>query len=158
MFLPNFRIAIAWAMKQPLYYAIKMLGLALGIMAVALLIAYVDFVKSYDSHIANSDKIYRLVGEYISRENGDRVRYDFGSNAWVEPFKREYAGQYTSAAALVERNGILANETQAYDQQYFFAEQDALALFNIELLQGDATSALVGPHYCPTRFITKSVG
>jgi putative ABC transport system permease protein len=146
MFLANFRAAVSWAVKQPLYYAIKVLGLALGIMSVALLITYVDFVRNYDTHIVNRDKIYRLVGEYISRENGDRVRYDFGSNAWVEPFKQEYAGLYSRTGVVAERNGVLAYETTVHDQQYFFADEGILALFNIALLQGDPTSALSGPN------------
>jgi putative ABC transport system permease protein len=146
MFLANFRPALSWAMKQPLYYAIKVLGLALGLMSVALLFAYVDFVKNYDAHIVNRDKIYRLVGEYISRENGARVRYDFGSNAWVEPFKQEYAGLYSSAGVVMERNGVLAYETTVHDQKYFFADENILSLFSITLLQGDPASALRGPN------------
>jgi putative ABC transport system permease protein len=146
MFLANFRAAVSWAVKQPLYYAIKVLGLALGIMSVALLVAYVDFVKNYDAHIVDRAKIYRLVGEYVSRENGDRVRYDFGSNAWIEPFKQEYAGLYSNAGVVVGRNGVLAYETTVYDQEYFFADAGILALFNITLLQGDPSSALAGPN------------
>lgn len=146
MFVANLRIAIAWAVKQPFYYAIKVMGLAIGIMSAAQLIAYVDFVKGYDSHIPNRDNLYRLVGEYVSRENGDRVRYDFGSNAWVEPFKREYASLYTDVGVVVGRNGVLAHETLAYDQEYFFADQGAVSLLGIRLLEGDPASALSGPN------------
>ncbi|MES2626872.1 MAG: ABC transporter permease [Pseudomonadota bacterium] len=146
MFRANFRVAISWAMKQPLYYAIKVLGLGLGIVSVALLISYVDFVESYDSHITNRDQIYRVVAEYVSRENGDRVRYDFGSNAWIEPFKQEYEGLYDSVGVLVGRSGVLAYETTVFDQDYYFADAGAFALFNISLVQGDATGALTGPN------------
>src|SRR5690606_16296467 len=60
MFLSDLRLAIAWVIKQPFYYAIKVLGLAVGILCAALLIGYVDFVKRYDSHIENRDSIYRV--------------------------------------------------------------------------------------------------
>ncbi|MGV3592514.1 MAG: ABC transporter permease [Gammaproteobacteria bacterium] len=146
MFLTNFRVAISWAMKQPLYYALKVLGLALGIMAVALLVSYVDFVAQYDAHIPARDRIYRLTGEYISRENGDRVRYHFGSNAWVEPFKQEYAGEFTSAGVVVERNGVLAYETTVHDQDFYFADPNIIPLFGLTLVEGDAADALIGPN------------
>jgi putative ABC transport system permease protein len=147
MFLANFRVAISWALKQPLYYAVKVLGLALGIMSVALLVAYVGFVGKYDAHIADREQIYRVMGESVNRENGARTRYDFGSNAWIEPFKNEYADLYDSMAVLVGvRDGVFAHEATVFDGEYYFADQGALALFNIDLVQGDAAEALTGPN------------
>lgn len=146
MFLTNFRVAISWAFKQPLYYAVKVLGLALGIMSVALLVAYVGFVGNYDAHIADRDQIYRLIGETISRDTGDRVRYDFGSNAWIEPFRNEYADLYDSAGVLVGRDGVFAHETTVFDEEYYFADTEALEIFEIALVQGNAEDALIGPN------------
>lgn len=146
MFLSDLRLAIAWVIKQPFYYAIKVLGLAVGIMCAALLIGYVDFVKRYDSHIENRDSIYRVMGEAVSRESGEKVYYNFGSNAWIEPFKQEYEGLYDSVGILAERQGVLAHETSAYDQAYAFADAAALPLLGIDLLQGDGASALHGPN------------
>ena len=100
MFLANFRVAISWALKQPLYYAVKVLGLALGIMSVALLVAYVDFVGKYDAHIADREQIYRVVGEDVSRVSGERMRYDFGSNAWIEPSVISFTGPKRSFGLL----------------------------------------------------------
>lgn len=146
MFLENLRLAVAWVLKQPFYYATKVLGLALGVMCAALLIAYVGIVESYDAHIANRDNIYRVMGEAISRESGEKVMYDFGSNAWIEPFKREYEGLYTSIGIIAERQGVLAFETSAYDQEYAFADREALPLVGINLIQGDPGTALNGPN------------
>lgn len=146
MFLENLRLAVAWVLKQPFYYATKVLGLALGIMCAALLVAYVGIVERYDSHIANRDNIYRVMGEAVSRESGEKVMYDFGSNAWIEPFKREYEGLYTSVGIIAERQGVLAQDTIAYDQDYAFADRAALPLLGINLIQGDPETALDGPN------------
>src|SRR5688572_29732703 len=147
IFLAHFRVAISWALKQPLYYAVKVLGLALGIMSVALLVAYVGFIGQYDAHIADRDQIYRVMGDYVSRENGEKILYDFGSNAWIEPFKNEYAGLYDSMSVVIgERDGVFAHETTVFDDKYYFADQGALSLFDIELVQGDGTGALTGPN------------
>src|SRR5690606_37334709 len=105
MFLNNFRVAICWAMKQPLYYAVKVLGLSLGIMSLALLVAYVDFVGQYDAHIPARDQIYRVVAEYVSRESGEPVRPGTGSITWIEPFRNEYGDLFDSAGVLLGRNG-----------------------------------------------------
>lgn len=146
MILAHFRIALAWVSKQPFYYAVKVMGLAIGVMCAALLIAYVGVVDSYDSHIANRDSIYRVMGQYVGRENGERVFYDFGSNAWIEPFRREYAGLYSSIGIIAERQGVLAHETSAYDQDYAFADREALPLLGINLSEGDEAAALDGPN------------
>lgn len=146
MFLENLRLAVAWVWKQPFYYATKVLGLSVGVMCAALLVAYVGTVESYDSHIANRDNIYRVMGEAISRESGEKVMYDFGSNAWIEPFRREYEGLYTSIGIIAERQGVLAYETSAYDQEYAFADREALPLLGISLIQGDPETALDGPN------------
>jgi putative ABC transport system permease protein len=144
--LSNFRIALAWAHKQPLYFAVKVFGLALGIMSVSLLSAYVGFVQDYDTHIPQLDQVYRVVPEYTSRENGDRVRYDFGSNAWIDAFKNEYADQYASAGVLVRRNGVFAHETTVFDERYLLAEPGIIPLFGLDLVQGDVADALGGPN------------
>lgn len=146
MFLTNFRVAISWAMKQPLYYAVKVLGLALGIMAVALLVAYVEFVDKYDTHIPARDQIYRVVAEYVSRESGAPVRPDDGSHNWIEPFRNEYGDLFDTLGVLVDRNGVFAHETTVFDEEYYFADTGALELFGLELVEGNADEALVGPN------------
>ncbi|MDR2212330.1 MAG: ABC transporter permease, partial [Pseudomonadales bacterium] len=146
MFLANFRTALSWITKQPLYYLVKVLGLALGLVAVALLVTYVNFVQSYDAHIAKREQIYRVVDEYVSRENGARVRDYLGSNAWIEPFKQEYAGLYDELGVVLRRNGVFGYETTVFDQEYYYAEPSILSLFSIKVLQGDPANALVGPN------------
>lgn len=146
MLLTNFRVAISWAMKQPLYYVVKVLGLALGIMSLALLVAYVDFVGKYDAHIPARDQIYRVVAEYVNRESGAPVRPGNGSITWIEPFRNEYGDMFDSAGVLLGRNGVFAHETTVFDEEYYFADTQALELFNLELLEGSTEDALAGPN------------
>lgn len=146
MFFANLRVAIAWVLKQPFYYLVKVFGLAIGVMSAALLVAYVDYVNDYDSHLDNRDSLYRVMGEAISRESGEKIIYDFGSNAWIEPFKQEYDGLYDKIGVIAERTGVLSYETLAFDQDYAFADRDAMSLLGIRIIQGDAATVLEGPN------------
>ena len=68
-----FKIALRQLRKQKMYSAIKIGGFALSIAACLLIALYIKDELSYDKNWANSDRIFRITGEF--NDNGKIINY-----------------------------------------------------------------------------------
>lgn len=146
MLKSSLNTSVSWIFKQPFYYCIKVFGLAIGIMCLVLLIAYVRYIDSYDAHMDNRENTYRVVSQFVSVETGQIIRPEIGSNAWLEAIRKEYAGQYVNLVSSAKRTGALSREEFSFDQEFYIAEPGIVDVFNLQFIAGSPASALEGPN------------
>ena len=78
-------IAIRNLLRQKVYSAINVLGLATGLACCVLLLLYVRQELSYDSFHEKADRIYRIAEEATTREGKDMESYHtFSSGPCVQ--------------------------------------------------------------------------
>lgn len=160
MFKNYFRIAMRQLLKQKMYSVIKIGGFALSIAACLLISLYIKDELSYDKNWANSDRIYRVTGEY--NIDGKTLT---GAD-WPAPMAKalrdefpevEKSGRFLSAPLF---DGAGSNQVRSTDAQqnsfekgFSYADQDMLDILQVPMIYGDRAHALSEPN---TMVISKS--
>jgi putative ABC transport system permease protein len=160
MFKNYFTVALRQLLKQKMYSVIKIGGFALGIAACLLIALYIKFELSYDKHWAQSDRIYRIVGEY--RIDGKVLT----GNDWPAPMAKalredfpevEKAGRLMDAPLFygAGSNQVkpLGAEQNTFERGFSYADQDMLDILQMPMVYGDRSRALAEPN---TMVISKS--
>ncbi|MCC2957631.1 ABC transporter permease [Massilia sp. IC2-477] len=138
----DFRIGWRLLVKEPGYSAVVVLGLAVGFAACFLLLGYVAHSLSYDRHIPERDRIYRLMQKW---------NISSGSGNWGD------------AASLPARDAIVASGTPLLASSFIessidvrvgaeirsisltVVDPDFRQIFNPTVLAGDLAEALERP-------------
>lgn len=148
------KITIRNLRKHMGYAWISATGLAIG-MAVFMIIAlYVQFERSYENFLPQSDEIYRLtLDSYLngSLEVSSAENYPGAGPALKNdlPEVEEYARLYNLG---YKNNVIITNEAArpepiAFKQRHFlYADSSFLSMMGYEMAQGDARTALAEPN------------
>jgi len=133
-------------LKQKIYSAINVFGLAIGITASLLIVTYVQYELSFDSYHENLERIYRinLHGSMMGQE----------ISAATSP--------YPMAAALVNEFPVIENaarvrpyfaepmvqlgELRYQEPNVFHVDPSFFQIFSFELLEGNPVTALTDPY------------
>ena len=142
-------IKIAWRnlLRNKVYSAINVLGLALSLTCGILIFTLVSYHFGIDRFHANADRIYRVVMETHNEGVGHTsgVYSPLGRVIRDEQTFAEKTARVLSiyGAALTVLN---AGQTDKYREGTAFAESDLFAILDLPLLQGDAKTALDAPN------------
>ena len=139
------KIAFRNARQQKLYSLINILGLAVGLMAALLILAYLQEELSYDRFHQKADRIYRVNLDY--NYNGES---GIGSTT-PPPVAGRLVTDYpeVEAATRVYREGntMVRYQDRAFDEEGVLSvDSTFLSIFDFPLLEGDAATALVAPN------------
>ncbi|WP_370977807.1 ABC transporter permease [Agaribacterium sp. ZY112] len=132
-------IALRTIASNRLFSAINILGLALGLAACMLIMQFVNYERSYDTHWQNSDDIYRITRYYGG--NDDHL-------ATVAPPIKPLVESRFSDVEDITRLGISGNMPLSYGDKHFsienllWADQNVFDFFQLEFIAGDPTTAL----------------
>ncbi len=153
MFKNYFNVAWRSLLKHPLYAAINVFGLALGISAYLLIMQYVSFEESYESHVPNAKDIYRVRLDMY--RNGELMYKSSENYPGVGPaLLDEYPEVLQSAKAynIGSKNNVIITRDDApggpvvmKHRKFMYAEKDILALLGFQMIQGDINTALEEP-------------
>lgn len=158
MFENYFKIGWRNLSKQKMYSSIKIGGFALGIAACFLIALFIMDELSYDKHIPDADRIYRVVEVY--NDNGEIERGTWFQAPFAKAIKEDYpeiekVGRYNSS----ELFGAGSNEIRpvdkiesSYEEGFTYADQELLELLGIRFIYGNPLHALDEPN---TIVITK---
>src|SRR5690606_16575717 len=149
MLLNYLKIAIRSLRRQKYYSIINTLGLALGAAACILILLFVRDELSYEHNFANHDQIYRLtedfpMGSHLSRSA--TVPFPV-KNALMEDFP-----EITNATTIFRPSSwgnspvIEVEDNEYYEDNFVFADQNLLDIYDIGILKGDGVQALLGPN------------
>ncbi len=132
--------------RQPVYALINILGLSTGLASFILILLFLQNELSYEQHIADSGRIYRLVE--IQRPAGIDVQHvALTSGPWAAQIRRGFPGIVAALrvmpvwGGLYEANGRVFAENNAY-----FSEDEVFRFFNLEVLAGQPENALSELH------------
>jgi putative ABC transport system permease protein len=133
--------------KNAGYSLISLLGLAVGLAAFILILAYVRFETSYDRFHEKGDRVFRLISAGV--EPGQRPAEYSAHNA--DPaaalLKTEFPEVRHAARVMRQFNdpAILSYEGRSFAESGLFADQDFLEIFTFPFVRGDRSRALVAP-------------
>ena len=133
--------------KNAGYSLISLLGLAVGLAAFVLILAYVRFETGFDRFHEKGDRIYRLLSAEV--EPGQKPG-DFEANK-PDPaaslLKSEFPEVRHAARVMRQFNdpAILSCEDRSFARSGLFADQDFLEIFTFPFVSGDRSRALVAP-------------
>ncbi|WP_266204652.1 ABC transporter permease [Pontibacter kalidii] len=137
------KIAVRNLLRNKVYSAINIVGLAIGVASCILIYLFVQDELSYESHFSKSDRIVRLVGEVVFEGHKDEF-------AVTPPALAPAVSQFSDIAALTQFYQA-GKQTIWYDNQTFseedliFADSAFFKVFDYNMLAGDPATALNAP-------------
>ena len=144
-----FKVAIRNLTRHKFFSFINIFGLSISMSVCLGIIMLVADQLSYDRHNAKADKIFRVNTQYTFSD-GTPSGIDYATTPMPigEALKKEYTG--VEKAVRIRRG--FGNDWIEFGQDKniplagFFADPEALDLFELTLEYGDAKSALVEPN------------
>lgn len=140
MFLNYVITALQYLRKQPVFSAIKVLSLTLGLACSILVIMHVQFTYSYDKHIPNWQNIHRLVTSFTTDQ---RINTPMTADGYVPPLRIDYP-QIENMAMIRPANGQFLRNDESAPNPYFWVDPEIIDVFSLQFVTGDANTALDG--------------
>jgi putative ABC transport system permease protein len=151
MFKNHLNIAWRTIKKDKLFTFIKIGGFAVGIAACLLIALFIRNEVSYDQHYAKKDQMYRVVfqgeiqGEVMKSTHFQLPFADALQSDFPEIIK---AGKVNTIEIFgAGKRGFRVNGTQenTFEENFIIADQEAFDILEIELEEGNPTTALSNP-------------
>lgn len=129
--------------RQKIYSAINVLGLAIGIAAALLLALYITDELSYDKFHDNADRIYRVSARAVLA--GQPAAYALSGAPVAENMYRDFAGIESYCRLWLRPVTIIEYETRNIsDQHLIMADSNFFSFFSFRILAGNPKTSLTG--------------
>ena len=147
------KVAIRSLLKDKVFSLINIFGLAVGMAAFLLILQYVQFEKSYDKFLLNTENIYRVsLDQYqnkelviTSAENYPGVGPAFMADLpEVTGYARLYNMGYKNNIVITYENGP-TGPVQFRQRKFLYADSSFLPMLGYPMALGDAATALAKP-------------
>ncbi len=144
------KVAIRNLIRQKLYSAVTILGLAVGISGCLLISLYVTDELSYDRYHQQAEQVYRVVVQESPTEGGALTSAPF-----APALKQEYP-EVKQAVRINEEGGgpISYGRNKLIADDIFFADAGFFDLFTCQFIAGNPKTALMEPN---TIILTRSL-
>ncbi len=139
-------IALQTVRRQPVFAAIKILSLTLGLACSILVLLHVQYVENTNKHIDNWENTYRLVTHMMVRETNTPYRTRNTADPYLRFLRQDYAEQIEYSAQFRAGNALFSQGNEAVENNFHWAEPDVVHLFDLEFMQGSPAGALVEPN------------
>lgn len=140
-------LVIAWRniIKKPLFSAINILGLAIGLASCILILLFVDSETGYDSWIPDSERVVRLHTAYTM--SGRTPLMTVRSAGKMMPALKDYLRNEVEAGVrLVSWGTTVRKDGQGFDEQVLFADQDFFNVMTLPLIHGQSETSFNKPN------------
>lgn len=144
MFRNYLKVALRNLLRNKVYSAINILGLATGIASCILIFLYVQDELSYESHFSEADRTVRVAGHIVFEGHKD----DF---AVTQPpmlgAVRQFSGvESATQLARTDKQTIWHQDQTLTEENLMFADSTLFSVFNYEMLSGNPKTALNAPN------------
>ena len=137
-------VKIAWRniIKKPVYAAINIIGLAIGMACSFLLLLWITHELSYDRFHKNAEAIYRVVQE---------VHFSDHTTTWaitqgqLGPHLKEDFPEVINYTRFSVKEFLLTHEDKSFEETVVLADGAMFAMFTLPLFSGDPAAALSSP-------------
>lgn len=137
-------LKIAWRniLGNPLFSAINIIGLSIGLACCIIITLFVRYETSFDKHWQDSERIYRVTRDFygnnlelaaVAPPIAPLLKQDF---AEIEDIVRIL----TTGSVSLTRNGV-----QIREENMVIADTNVFEFFNLEFISGNAQTALARP-------------
>lgn len=137
------------AIRDKYFTLLNMLGLAVGITAAILIFIYIQDQVGYDSHNANSDRIYRLEADFFISEKQDLIAI---TQIPLGPTLKDEYPEIEEQARLVNYRNfaggdlyINKDENTFKEDSIMWADSTVFKIFSLPFIAGDPETALSQP-------------
>ncbi|MGV3539717.1 MAG: ABC transporter permease [Rufibacter sp.] len=142
-------LKVAWRnlVRQKIYSAINIAGLAIGLTACILISLYVLDEFSYDKFHTNSDRIYRLTRDFKSEDGTVSLHLGHVAPPFGPLVEQDFP-DIEAVARTLETQVLVEDKEQqkAFNEpSVFFVEPKLFDIFTIPVVKGDAKKALAEP-------------
>ncbi len=130
--------------RQRLYTFINILGLSVGLAASLLIGVYIADELSYDHHIADADRIYRVgINETFK---GDEILYSDTGAPLAEAMQRELPEIQDAVRLTNQTIPVQVGERAFIERKVYAADSNFFRFFGVPLIEGNPELALRGPN------------
>ncbi|GAA4302218.1 ABC transporter permease [Nibribacter koreensis] len=139
-------LKIAWRnlLRNPVYSAINVVGLATGISACLLIFLFVQHELTYDREIPNSQNIYRIVSNINFQGKNDR--FGLSPLPLAEHIKREIPEvKQATRLATIDKQTIWVGQQPFMEDHLVFVDSTFFEVVPHTFLAGNPATALNGP-------------
>lgn len=141
MFKNYLQIAIRNLLKQRLYSAINIIGLAVGLGACLLLFMFIHDETQFDQFWTDADKIYRI--ESVIKSPGrDPYSGGYVSGKARETLLNYFAQDISDATRFHEQYPIIQVEDKVFEQPIHLTDPNTADIFDFDILKGDLKQTL----------------
>ncbi|GEM_PF-2093468 len=124
-------------LKHKLYSTLNILGLALGISFCWLAYLYTNDEISYDRHLANHEKLFRIVADF---KPSDKTHHIGGSSNAMSLKYAEEIPEIDQVIRIKSSYGMIKKEEETLPQEFLYADQELIDVLGLFMVEGHATS------------------
>lgn len=140
-------VTIRNILKHKFYSFLNILGLSVGVACFLLIILYVKDELSYDRHLPDVERMYRV--DFTGAIGGNEFITSLSSVPAAAALLSDYP-EVRAAVRFRQYGSRLMKPkgtTQLFkEESVIYADTNAISFFELPLLEGDAKTALVGPN------------
>ena len=142
------KLAFRSLLKSPMFTALNVLGLALGLSVSLLLFLHVRQELSFDQYHSKAARIHRVILDSRSRD-GETRQLANAPNA-VGPAMQQNIPAVAKAARLLKHEFgspafVVAGDKKLVEENLYWADPELFELFDVHALAGDLRDALNRP-------------
>ncbi|MDX1516458.1 MAG: ABC transporter permease [Woeseiaceae bacterium] len=136
------KIALRNIAGNPLFSAINIIGLSIGLACCILITLYVRYETSYDKHWQNADRIHRVTRDFFS--NNLRLA---NIAPPIAPLLKQDFPEIEDITRLLRlgNTAMTIDERTIIDETAIIADTNVFEFFNLEFVQGNPDTALARP-------------
>lgn len=137
------RFALLNMIRNRLFTAINILGLAISLTAFLLMALYIEFELSVDRFHSNADRIYRVADD---KQAPDILLKSAASAAPVAPALKIDFPEIVEAVRIIPAEALVKYGTKLFEERnMFFADPEIFKVFTFKIIKGNPASALTDP-------------
>jgi putative ABC transport system permease protein len=137
-------LKIAWRniVGNPLFSAINIIGLSIGLACCIIITLFVRYELSYDKHWENADRTYRVTRDFF----GNNLKLAAVAPP-IAPLLREDFPEIEDIVRILGTGGITLSrdELRIREENLVIADSNVFEFFNLEFVSGDPATALARP-------------
>ena len=136
-------VAVRALAKNRTYAFINIFGLAVGLAACLMLLVYVEYERSYDSWLPNSENLYQVQSRFTDPETGEVTRLQMSPYPAGRTLAQDFPRVERRVYALNSRPVVLRGAEAVAVDNGIMVDGPFFDVVQLPLLHGDARTALV---------------
>ncbi|MGV7211560.1 ABC transporter permease [Oxalobacteraceae bacterium A2-2] len=145
MFKDYYLMSLRSLVKNPLFSAINILGLTVGMACCILITMVVKYELSFDRHFSDAGQIYRLGTEIRLPGHDDLVPLAGTVMPATPQLKLDYASAVQAYARMQGNMLSFRRQHEVFAENVYFADPDFFQVFDLPFVAGSAQAALQQP-------------